>query len=873
MKRIVVLVCVALCLAGVAVAQRLPGNVVPEHYNITLIPDLQKATFDGEETIDVRVLKPTPSIVLNAADIKFGDVTVTSGGAAQPAKVTTDEKAEMATLTLEKPLAAGPAQVHIKFAGTLNDKMRGFYLAKTKKRNYAATQFEATDARRAFPCFDEPALKAAFDLSVVADQGDTAIANTSITRDTPGPGEGKHTITFATSPKMSSYLVALLVGDWKCLEGGADGIPIRVCAVPDKVQLGNYALHSAEQIMHFYNGYFGIKYPFQKLDLIGVPDFAAGAMENIGAITYRESALLLDEKTASVGQKKGVEETNAHEMAHQWFGDLVTMEWWDDIWLNEGFATWMSSKPLKALHPEWNVDMDDAQGTSGSLGIDAMKATRAIHASQSEAETPDQIGMLFDGIAYGKTAAVLRMIEKYLGEGAFRTGVNAYLKAHEYGNARSADFWNAMTATSKKPVDKIMPTFVNQAGAPVLSVTAQCAGKKTDLSFSQARFFADPEARQAGSPELWQIPICIKTAGTAAPKCEVLTQKQQAVSVNGCSPWAFVNAGGYGYYRSDYSPEMTAKLTGVAEKALTPEERIMLLGDEWALVRAGQHPIGQYLDLAAGFQADRNRQVVQSFLGPLNTIGQNLVSDADRETYRVWLRNFLRPMLVEFGWQPKPGESDEVRELRPSILGALGYSARDPEVLKKASELAQQYLQDPASVDPNVAGVVLRLAAIQGDAKLYDAYAAQLQQAKSPEQYYRYLGAITQFRDPALAERTLNLMLSGQVRTQDMLGGFFGVLSNPDTRELAWNYFKAHWPEIEKTSGGLGMAFGGMAGVFCSADARQEVQQWFAAHPDPGGPRSLRMGMERLNDCVRFKDSQGANLSNWLKQRGTSAGQ
>ena len=869
MKRLIVVV---LALCAVAGAQRLPDTVIPQHYRLMLTPDLKAATFAGEETIDVRVAKPVSEIVLNAADIQFGEVTVTAGGKTQTAKVTSDEGKQMATFALEKPVPAGAASIAIKFSGILNDKLQGFYLSKTKRRNYAVTQFEATDARRAFPSFDEPALKATFDISLVVDSGDTAISNGRIVNDKPGPGEGKHTLTFETTPKMSTYLVAMLVGDFKCTEGSQDNIPIRVCAVPEKAQLGDWGLETAKAILAYYDKYYAVKYPFKKLDLIGLPDFSAGAMENTAAITYREQALLLDPKTASVGQKKGVASVNAHEMAHQWFGDLVTMQWWDDVWLNEGFATWMSSKPLKAWKPEWNVDIDDVQGTSGSLGIDASKNTRAIHAAAGEADTPAQIGQLFDGIAYGKTAAVLRMLEHYLGEQAFRSGVNSYIAQHSYGNAKAADFWNAMAQSSKKPVDKIMPTFVNQAGAPLLTVTAQCSANKTELNISQQRFYEDPAAMKQGSAELWQVPICIKSAGMTAPKCEVLTQKQQTVAVNGCGDWTYVNAGGYGYYRSNYSPEMIKKLSAAAEKGLRPEERIMLLGDEWAMVRSGLHPIGEYLDVVAGLQSDRTRQVIETYMGPLSYIGDRIANKADLEQYRGWLRSFLRPLVNELGFEPKPGESDEVRELRPTVIGAMGYVARDPQVLQTARELANRYIQDPASVDPNVVGVALALAAVQGDEQLYNTYLAKSQSATSPEQYYRFANALTQFRDPKLAERTLDRVLSPSVRTQDMFGGLFGVMGNPDTREVAWNFFKTHFAEIEKKSaGGLGGGFGGVAGMFCSEQAKQDVQQWFKEHPDPGSQRGFLRGMERLNDCMRIQQTQGPKLNDWLKEHATSA--
>ncbi len=869
MKRLLGVVALLLLIAGAGSAQRLPGDVVPSHYRITLAPDLKSATFEGEETIDVRVLKPTSNIVLNAAEIKFGEVTVTSESAAQTAKVTTDDKAEMATLELAKAVPAGPATIHIRFAGTLNDDLRGFYLSKTKQRNYAATQFEATDARRAFPSFDEPAMKATFDLSAVVDKGDTAISNSRIASDTPGPGEGKHTLKFATTPKMSTYLVALEVGDFQCLEGGADGIPIRVCATPDKKDLGRFALQSAEQILKYYDQYYGIQYPFQKLDLVALPDFGAGAMENTGDITYREEALLLDEQTAGVSQYKEIASVNAHEIAHQWFGDLVTMQWWDDIWLNEGFATWMTNKPLAAWKPEWSI-----WPNQGPLSVDALKSTRPIHASGNEANTPLQIMTLFDGIAYGKTAAVLRMLESWLGEETFRKGVNQYLEQHAYGNTRAADFWNAMAKASGKPVDKVMPTWVEQAGAPMLGVKAQCTGNQTTVELSQRRFFNDPELLKAGSPELWQIPVCIKTAAGENAHCELMTQKQQALKVNGCSPWVFVNAGGRGYFWSAYSPELTSRLAEAAQQALTPQERVSLLNDEWALARAGQHPIAQYLSLAQGMRSDHTRQVVQQIADRVEFMSDYLVETADQNAFRAWVRNQFRPMIKELGWSAKPGDSDDVKSVRATIIAALGASGRDPEVLRQAAEVAQQYRKDPASVDPNVGGVAVDLAALNGDAKLYDEYLQHMSQAKTPQELYTYMSALTRFSQPELAQRTLQLALSAEIKTQDMFRGFGGLLDNPETRDLTWAYFKSHWPEIQKKAGAaVGFGFGGLASSFCSEQAKQDVQQWFAQHPDPGGPRALRQGLERLDTCVRIRHTQGPNLASWLKEHTGAAAQ
>jgi len=349
------------------------------------------------------------------------------GGAIQTATVTLQPDKEMATLSVDQELPQGPVEIKIKYTGILNDQLRGLYLSKGANRNYAVTQMEPTDARRAFPSWDEPAYKAPFDISVVVDQGDTAVSNGRITKDVPGPGAGKHTITFAMTPKMSTYLVALAVGDWKCEAGEMDGAPIRICATPDKAHLLGEALTAAKSIQHYYNGWYTTKYPYGKLDVLAAPDFSAGAMENTALIIYREVLLFVDPKSTSSSLQKTVWDVLAHEMAHQWFGDLVTMQWWNDIWLNEGFATWMSPKPVRAAHPEWNNQMDEVDSATNAMAVDSLVATRPI---RQDATTPAEIVELFDGIAYSKTAAVLRMLEGYEGEDVFQKGTNDYLEAH-----------------------------------------------------------------------------------------------------------------------------------------------------------------------------------------------------------------------------------------------------------------------------------------------------------------------------------------------------------------------------------------------------------------------------------------------------------
>jgi len=863
-------------MAIVASAQRLPELAVPENYKLNFVPDFGKDNFAGEETIQIRVLKPTSQIVLNSAEIEFQEATVSSGGARQTPRVTVDKEKEMATLAFDKEIQPGPASVHIKYTGILNDELRGLYLGKDKEgRKYAATQFEATDARRAFPSFDEPAYKATFDITVVADKAHAVISNAKMLSDTPGPGESKHTVKFATTAKMSSYLVALAVGEFEYVEGQADGIPIRVWGTPGTKQDATFALEVAEQCIKYYNHYFGIKYPFEKLDMIGLPDFAAGAMENTGLITYREVILLLDDKKASVGLHREVATVIAHEIAHQWFGDLVTMQWWDDIWLNEGFATWMENKAVAAWKPDWHLELDDAQGTTGSLSVDGLKNTRPIHQA---AETPAQIQELFDGIAYGKAAAVLRTLEAYLGPEAFRAGVDQYLKQHSYGNATADDFWKTLAQVSKKPVDQIMPTFVKQPGAPMVTVQTQCAGGSSTVTLAQKRYFYDRTLFQAGNDELWQVPVCLKQGGETGKsqsKCVLLTKKQDNFALPGCGSWLMANAGAQGYYRTGYSSDAIRAIGQDIEKKLTPAERIVLLNDSWSSIRVGEQPIGDYLALAESLQSDRTRAVVEEVTEQLEYISDHFVTDSDREGYEQWVRRLLTPMAQELGWTPKPGESDETKTLRCRVMHTLGYAGRDLEVLAEARKLTEQALDNPAALDHTIAFTTFSLAAQNGDAVLYDKVMDHLQKkGASLEEYYLYFQTSARFSDPKLLQRTLEYALTPAVRSQDTLGLISVVMENPAGTKVAWDFVRGHWPEIEKVGGGFTSGeVVAATSVFCDAGMRDEAQEFFATHKVPTAERTLKQSVERMNYCVDLKSRQTSQLSSWLERRGAASGQ
>jgi Aminopeptidase N len=842
-------------------AQRLPTAVVPSHYALTLTPDLKTATFIGVETIDVTVNEPVNSITLNSAEITFDSVHVTAAGKSQTANVTLDKEKEQATFNFKRELPAGKATLSIHYTGILNGQLRGFYLSKTDRRNYAVTQFEPTDARRAFPCFDEPAMKSTFDISLVVDAKDTGISNGPIVTDTPGPGAEKHTLKFLTTPKMSTYLVAFLVGDFQCSSGEADGVAIRVCATPDKVALTPYGLDVAKYVLHYYNDYFGIPYPLKKLDLVGLPDFEAGAMENFGAITYRETDLLIDPKIATEASKENVAEVIAHEMAHQWFGDLVTMQWWNNLWLNEGFATWMENKPVAAMHPEWNIEQVVANSEDGTLNLDAQPTTRAIRA---KADTPDEINQMFDGIAYGKASDVLLTVENYVGPEVFRKGVHEYLRAHLYSNATAEDFWNAQTRVSGKPVDKIMDSLVAQPGVPILTFGEPVNGQ---VSVEQRRFFLSPSVL----PDLnqkWTLPVCFKN-GTDTQECQVLTPDASKLKTPE-DGFFFANAGGKGYYRTAYAPAAYASILANVETRLTPPERISFTGDEWAQVRSNKATVGEYLDLAAALKSDPNPNVASASLGGVDAIAERIAATPeDKSGLAAWIRRTYAPELAKLG-DPEPSDSPSKDQLRALYFGVLGSYGNDPAVLSKAKTIADHYLDDPASVDPTLGHTALALAVERGDAKLFDRLQKIFETSTDPVLQSLALHLLAQFQNQELIQRSMEYATSGKVRNQDAAIQMSVSLGMPESRDLAWNYIKTHWDAVKaQLTTEMGGYLVSATGSFCTAEMRDDVHDFFATHKVAASDRSLKHAVEQINGCIEFRQLQEPNLKKWLAAQPT----
>ncbi|HET9181722.1 MAG TPA: M1 family metallopeptidase [Candidatus Angelobacter sp.] len=860
----VVLILVFLgCASLQSQAQRLPTTVTPEHYKLFLDPSIEGRTFTGEETIQVRITQPVSEIVLNSLGLDITLAEVTAIGQTQQAKVIYDKPDEMVRLALAHTLPAGSAELHLKYSGKLTEGLRGLYLSRSPRRLYAVTQFEGTYARMMFPGFDEPAFKAAFDLSVVVDKGDTAISNGRIISDEPLPGGARHKITFSTSPTMSTYLVALAIGDWQCLESTADGIPVRVCATPENKNAGKFALDVAVHSLKFYDQWYGIKYPFGKLDLVAIPDYEWGGMENTASIFFRETALLLneDESKASVFSLQGHAVTIAHEIAHQWFGDLVTAAWWDDIWLNEGFATWMSDKPVEAWHPEWNLEASATASAQQIIGLDSLAAARAIHGNPN---TPGEIKEMFDGITYQKGAAVLRMLEAYVGPEVFRKGVNLYLKEHANGNATSQDFWRAVAKVSGKPVDKIMPTFVLQAGVPIVSVKGSCQAGHESLSLEQQRFYISAQKPASATAQLWDIPVCVKTENGRKPECSLLSKPNEQVKLKSCAGWYFGNRDAKGYYRVFYDDAQNlTRLSSAAETALNAPERIALVEDTWAMARAGKYPIGRFMQMAREMRSEREQLVVARIAAFMTRAG-SLISAEQKTKYNKIIRDQFAPLARELGWEPRANDTDEQKALRAILLPVMG-EAGDPEAIAAANKIVQQYLRAPGSTDATLTGAAFSLAGEHGNAELYQTLSDALGKANSTSGYYNYLFALAQFRQPELVQRTLGLIDQGRVRQQDYPSFFSALLGNPAARDETWNYLKSHWGDLaEKVTSFGGRGAVSALGSFCSERDKQDVKQFFASHKAPGAERALQSSLDSIDNCMEFKHLQQTNMEKWL---------
>ena len=862
-------------------AYRLPTNVQPLKYDLTLTPNLDSFTFAGEESIDLQVSEAVASIAVNAIELEILEARATlADGTSLPAQsIAMDEEMETATFAFGQEIPPGNATLYIKFTGTLNDQLRGFYRSQYtdpegRQRTLATTQFEATDARRAFPCWDDPAVKATFQVTLVVPSDLAAISNTLPESETPADGNAK-AVRFAETPKMSTYLLAFIVGDFASVEQRApNGTLVRVWATRGKEEQGRFAVENAVGLLNYFNSYFGIPYPLEKLDHIAVPDFAAGAMENWGAITYRETALLYDPENSSANTRQRIMEVVSHEMAHMWFGDLVTMEWWDDLWLNESFASWMGDKAVDHQYPEWNMWTQFVfQDTNSGLSLDGL---RNSHPIEARVEDPAQIRELFDAISYSKGGATLRMLENFLGEETFRRGLHGYLSANQYANARTEDLWAALEEASGQPVTAVMNTWVKQMGYPVLNAETHRHDGALHVGLSQRRFLYDHLLDEGEEDStLWQVPVSIAKAGES-DKVSLLMDRQEAdteleAEAAADSPgWVKVNAGQTGFYRVNYAPEDWTRLQGAVEGLQLPAiDRLGLQNDAYALARAGFLPATQFLSLAEAYKVEADASVWSDLSTNLRGMENLLLDQPYLTQFHGFARGLFQRIAGYVGWDARPDEGHLDSLLRGVALGQIGAYGDHPTI-EEARSRFERFRDNPASLHPDLRGIVYGLVAQEGDESTYDTLWNLERQADLHEERMRLLGSLTRFQSRELLQDMLERSLSSEVRSQDTVLVVVALAGNRHGKELAWEFIKENWEEFDRRYGRGGFAIMrlvSVAGGFTTQERYRDVEEFFESHPAPSAERTIRQSLERIRLNVSWLERNQEGVGEWLAAR------
>jgi puromycin-sensitive aminopeptidase len=832
---------------------RLPRTVVPSRYVLTLEPDLDAATFVGSQVIHVEVTEPVDAIVLNATELEIDAATLVpaTGDPIPVTGIDYDEKAERATLQLASPAVPGAYTLHSEFRGVLNDKLHGFYRSVYKddegnEHTIATTQFEATDARRAFPCWDEPDLKATFRVTLVVPEGMMAISNTAIVASEP-TGDGRTRVEFAESMKMSTYLVAFIVGDLEATDWvDVDGTPLRIVTPPGRMHLAGFALEMGAFALRYFASYYDIPYPGDKVEMIAIPDFAWGAMENLGAITYRETALLVDPSVSTQAELTRVADVIAHELAHMWFGDLVTMKWWNGIWLNEAFATFMEMKCVDAFRPDWKRWLSFAADRAYAMDIDALDSTRPI---EFPVASPEEANEMFDTLTYSKGAAVLRMLEQFLGEEPFRQGIARYLQTHAYGNTETADLWNALEAVSGEPVGNIMDTWIYQGGHPKVTLTPE--GEELRVDQRHFRYTGESEAA-------WKVPLRYGHAG--GTEKVVVDPSTHLVSLENL----ILNEGGHGFYRVQYPAEILRDLASRIEQ-LDPQERHAIVSDVWAGVLVGDVAAAEYLEMIQHLRHEEEPGVWSAALGGLAELDRIVTSD-DRPALQAYVRDVMQPTVDRLGWSPGGGESGLTRQLRGMALRAMGGLGKDPETLAEARVVLDQFLDEPSGLDGDVATSAIAVVAGNGTMEDFDRFIAEYEAAKTPQDVIRYLGAAVAVPEPKAAEQSFHMVLDGHIRSQDAIWVLARMLGHRETGPLTWELMKANWDEmIAKLPPSNARRIIQLLPNRSEPEIAADIEAWLADHPIPSGTTEQQQQLERLRVRVGLRRREASRIGEALR--------
>ena len=828
---------------------RLPTHVVPSRYQLELEPDLAAATFFGSVVIDVEILEATDEIVCNAAELEIRSAQIRlSDGTALTLDCRLDDDTERLHLALPTDIAAGPAHIELTFSGILNDRLRGFYRSTYQDEDgtahtIAATQFESTDARRAFPCWDEPAYKATFATTLVVDQAHLAVSNTGVVRES-FPDPDRRRVAFAETMPMSTYLVAFVVGPLETTDPvEVDGVEIRVVHRAGRGHLTSYALDVASHGLRWFADYYAIPYPSDKIDLVAIPDFASGAMENLGCITFREVLLLIDPTTATQPELQIAAAVINHEIAHMWFGDLVTMKWWEGIWLNEAFATFMETACTDAFRPDWQVWTTFSRGRSAAYATDALESTRPI---EYPVRTPSEAEGMFDVLTYEKGASLVRMLEQYLGVDRFRDGVRHYLSTHAYANTDTSDLWDSLETTSAEPVRRIMDGWIYQGGYPLVELTDTAHG----VAVSQRHFALDPSR---SNDQRWAVPLSIRAhrsghegghEGTLARRF-LLDGPVATLTSHTVEDILTVNADSSGFFR--VRPTRRAIAAAVSGD-LTPSERHAVVDDAWALTVAGELSAQSFLETALRFVDEGDLTVWQALAGSLGHLAR-LIDDESPSAalFNERVRTLANLALERIGLQPDDSDTDRVRELRATLVVLLGTVADDPEIITASPQLRHHD-------DATLATAALTVVAHHGTRSDFDEIRAASRQAPDPQTEQRNLRALADFRNTALADDLLAAIVSGEIRTQDGPYLIRRALINQEIGGHVWAFVASHWDRLTDSfpSNSVARMLEGI--VMLDRDEQvSAVADFLAAHPVPQGAKQVAQHLERQRINAAFR--------------------
>lgn len=845
---------------------RLGGNVRPTRYEATLTVVPTAATFDGTIVIGLESPDEIGGLWLNGADLTIKSASLQMGAETiavtqLPATPATTE-AEVIGFQFARGVR-GSLALTISYTGVSYEKETdGIHRQEERGEWYVFTQFEATDARRAFPCFDEPSYKVPFALTLNVKQEHVAVFNTPQVAEKPA-ANGMKTVTFAPTKPLPTYLIALAVGPFEIVDGGKAGknnTPLRIIVPKGRSADAAYATKTTPELLVALEDYFGMPFPYEKLDQIAVPR-KGGAMENAGLITYGQGILIwpADEETQS--RQRRFANVAAHELGHQWFGDLVTLAWWNDIWLNESFASWIADRTVHAWKPSWQGDVSMVSGRSGSMRGDTLKHSRKI---RQPIETKADINTAFDGITYGKGSAVLTMIEAWLGPDKFQTAVRKYLAAHAHGIATTADFLAALTAEGGPEVGKVLSSFLDQTGAPLIGVEMTCAKDQAPrLALTQQRFTT---IGQAAAEQTWSVPVCVKFDGGRA--CKVMSSASETLELptKACPRWLLANAGELGYYRVDYKGELLQKLLAAAPKELSLPERIGVYGDLAALVDADKLPITTMLELAPKLATEQARQLVSVATTYAGYLDDDYTAKKLRPNRARFVRKLFGDRARKVGFAAVKGESEDIRQLRGSLISWVAITGEDPQLIATAKQLANKWLADPKAIDPEMVGTVLGIATRFGDRALFDKLHARAKTEKERKERGQLLGAMGGFRDPAIVKAAMAIALTDEFPAHESIGLVWSALDE-DNGDLAYAFIKQHHDAlIAKLP--RDYSFARVAGAFCDATHKADAEAFFRDKiaKSAGGPRSFAQTLERVDLCIARKAAFAPGIEKFLSK-------